>query len=697
VPPTPDAQRIDAVELVGPKALHAGDVKERLVSTPSSWLPAWVPLLGRVEWFDPSAWQADLRRITRYYEAHGFYQVRITEEGVTETKPGHVKLLVKLKEGDPARVASLQVVGLSGLPPELQAELGRKLPVQVGDIFLEDAWVRAKVELGAALREAGWAEAKVEGDALVDADAAKVDLSLTVTAGQRYRVGRLLAPTTTGAQVPSRLIRDVVSTEVKEGDWFSESALAQAQARVFQMGVFGAVRVTRGAPEPDTGTVPLVIDTREAPFHTLRAGFGLGGDLVHQDVHLTGEYVNRNLGLSRLVSPNALLDKLTLKVKLGWAFLPTVWDVALKNPDARNGPTGMLSAAYEVPRVFGLHTVSFQGGLDVSRALDAAFDYYGGELKLGFLWRPRVDLSVVPSLNFDAYFLNADIAVSATAPSAAIGCPRLPNACIVSYFETRVELDRRDDKLEPKQGFYAALAGQAGLASTTQLTPYLRLVPDARGYVSFGKNQRFTLAGKVRLGTLLAPGNQTPIVARFFSGGSDMRGFNQRRLSPMVAEPVLDAKGQPVIVTDGAGTPVAYQGQAVPIGGSGLLEASLELRWALTDDLVLAVFTDWGSVSWEPLGTVNPFDALYAAVGLGLRYRTVLGPIRADVAFRLPMVGNPQRLFASTGPTSGSAGALDLSVPSSWGCFVPFSGAAPKYSGSPEGLCAFHLSIGEAF
>jgi hypothetical protein len=58
---------------------------------------------------------------------------------------------------------------------------------------------------------------------------------------------------------------------VKQGAWYSETALLDAQSRVFKMGVFGAVKVNRGAPDRASLTVPVVVDVREAPIERITA------------------------------------------------------------------------------------------------------------------------------------------------------------------------------------------------------------------------------------------------------------------------------------------------------------------------------------------------------------------------------------------------------------------------------------------
>ncbi len=695
VAPAPDAPIVDALELQGTEQLPQKELKQKIVTSESSWWPSWVPFLGKAEPFDATAWQADLRRITRFYEAHGYYQARILEEQVTPTQAGHVKLLVRLREGQPARLTELQVTGLEELPSDQQEQALLGMPLTKGSIFLEDDWQKAKAQLLSHLRQLGYAEAVVAGQATVDADQASVSATLDAKPGKRFHFGQVLVATDPGAQVPPSLIVDQASSAVHKGAWFSESALSEAQSRVFQMGVFSAVKVNRAAPDTAAGVVPVVIAVKEAPFRSLRMGGGIQGDAIRQDVHLVVEHIHRNIGFARLFDKDARLDRLTLKAKGGVAFVPTILSVAARSPQAQWGPVGSALAEYELPRAFGRRDLSVQASATVSKALEAAYEYVGGEMKVGLLWRPRVDFSLVPSLNFDVYQLSSELTPgTASAPTAAIGCPTRPRLCLIAFADVVAEWDRRDNRLEPREGFYLALDVQVGVSQTLHVTPFARVQPEARGYFSFGENQRFTLAGKVKAGTLLARDNETPIIARFFSGGSGMRGFNIRRLSPMEATAVLDAQKQPIPSGD-----AFYLGQALPIGGSGLFETSVELRWNAAEVLSVAVFSDGGLVSWQPLFTRgSSFDAFTLAVGLGLRLHTPVGPVRIDVAYRLPGVGLPLSVQQPSTPVVGAQGPRDLYVPANGGCFfnAGYSGN-PQYAGSPENLCAWHLSIGEAF
>jgi translocation and assembly module TamA len=174
-------------------------------------------------------------------------------------------------------------------------------------------------------------------------------------------------------------------------------------------------------------------------------------------------------------------------------------------------------------------------------------------------------------------------------------------------------------------------------------------------------------------------------VARFYSGGGNsMRGFDSRRLSPMLLVPTTDSHG------GFAATPLGLErAETIPIGGNGLFESSVEGRYRITDSLGVAAFLDMGFVSPGPFDFGDPGFIprnTLMAVGIGARYLTPVGPIRVDVAHLLD-VGPPL-------PRIGPANLVPVARP---GCFGLFPSRNPNYAGSPEGQCTFHLSIGEAF
>jgi translocation and assembly module TamA len=157
-----------------------------------------------------------------------------------------------------------------------------------------------------------------------------------------------------------------------------------------------------------------------------------------------------------------------------------------------------------------------------------------------------------------------------------------------------------------------------------------------------------------------------------------MRGFNERRLSPLLLTqlPVTPGHPIPAVVT-------------LPVGGDGLVDGSFEVRYALTDNLVLATFLDYGQVSRGQLDA-DDFMHLLLAVGVGLRYRTPVGPIRVDFGRRLE-VGRPPPLL--TVDAAGNIITLPYQVNDS--CFG--LGGSGRVTVVTDSLCVLSVSIGEAF
>ena len=138
----------------------------------------------------PAAWQADLNRIPRYYQAQGYYQAQVVDDSVTRDGDG-VALKVKVQEGKPTRVKQLEIEGLDGVPPEFQPRLKRRLPLQVGDIVTEKGWEDLKSELKTRLRNLGYAEAEVEGEIVVETTDQTARVRVVCTTGPRYRFGSI--------------------------------------------------------------------------------------------------------------------------------------------------------------------------------------------------------------------------------------------------------------------------------------------------------------------------------------------------------------------------------------------------------------------------------------------------------------------------------------------------------------------------
>jgi len=128
-------------------------------------------------------------------------------------------------------------------------------------------------------------------------------------------------------------------------------------------------------------------------------------------------------------------------------------------------------------------------------------------------------------------------------------------------------------------------------------------------YVPLPANLDLALRGVLGLGRPMGKSSDLLPTERFYSGGANsMRGFSRRRLGP---------KNE---AND-------------PVGGEMKFEAGVELRSRLFWKLSGTLFTDVGQV-WAKYGEAK-FADIEVAVGPGIWFNTIVGPLRLDYAHRL--------------------------------------------------------------
>ncbi len=630
---TPDQPVVTAVELRGVRNVDRSELADKLATHPSScFISCDVARLDRDELAE------DRDRIAAFYRERGRYRTEVLEPRVTADGEGRVRVRFVVNEGPLARVTRLTTVGLEAAPEAARAM--RRPALKVGAAFTVEAYDAMRTQLLGALRSTGWALAVVTQHAHVLPGLEQVEVTYTVAPGPRLRFGPVEVAGT--VKVPSRKVVDQVTREVVPGALFDERALAHAQARVFNLGVFAGARVSTGLPELERGVVPVVVNVQEAPFQTLKAGPGIAFQSARWEAQALASWTNRNfLGDLR---------KLQVETRAGYAWIPTPVRAS------REGLVGAVTATMEQPGALG-RRVDLALRLGGERSIEQSYSYWAVRTRVGTPLQLATRWTFLPSYNLENYWLDAGYD-----PSNGLVPPQLQSCnvsriCLLSYLEQRIAWDGRDDPVAPRRGVVVGLTLQEGFRVGPYGYRYVRVSPEVSAYVPLG--WRTVLAGRVRVGGLVPLKESGPasIIALLTSGGSNsVRGYGNQRLSPM-----------------------AFQdGRWVPTGGNGLVEASIEVRRQLGVSLGGVVFVDVGNVS-EASGNSREWlraltlSALQPSAGLGLRYKTPFGPVRLDVGLRLPTDLGPHTSFSNRFP------------------------AVPGPSNHREPMLAFHLSLGEAY
>jgi outer membrane protein insertion porin family len=189
--------------------------------------------------------------------------------------------------------------------------------------------------------------------------------------------------------------------------------------------------------------------------------------------------------------------------------------------------------------------------------------------------------------------------------------------------------DRRDNKFDPTTGsltlgsFFVAFTALGG---NEQFVKFY--IEHARFYpIRRFRDTVVLVSGRLGLAAPFGGKDSLPISERFFGGGSrDLRGFGFEEAGPQTVVRKRDIDGN--IETDANGNPILVLS---PLGGNGYLVLQNELRFPIWGPLGGAVFSDTGNV-FARVRDMKPSN-LTETVGLGLRVKTPIGPVKFDYGF----------------------------------------------------------------
>jgi outer membrane protein insertion porin family len=169
--------------------------------------------------------------------------------------------------------------------------------------------------------------------------------------------------------------------------------------------------------------------------------------------------------------------------------------------------------------------------------------------------------------------------------------------------------DTRDNIFEPQKGIFSGVSLKFTAPIFFSESDFIKIIFFGNYYHALSK--RFVFAASFRGGLARGYRNTTdlPIVERFFLGGrTTVRGYEQDLLGP---------KGE-----DGN-----------PTGGNTFLMQNLELRASLGKGIGLVAFLDGGNV-WLETNDIDLMEWKFTP-GIGLRYKTPVGPLRLDYGYKL--------------------------------------------------------------
>jgi outer membrane protein insertion porin family/translocation and assembly module TamA len=589
--------------------------------------------------YDPSVLAKDLERIERRYRALGYYDAKVSAARVVNTSPDRVRVEIAVEPGAPVRIARIDVHGADELPADAASHLRAARLLRAGAPLNEGRLHQDARDMENGLADDGFAYAHVTESATVSVQQKSAVVTYTVKAGPRVRIGAIQIE---GLRAfDERIVRGKLLLD--PGARYSRRALELARRRLYELGVFSSVDVTPVLDNPTGDTVPIHVVVREGTTRAVHIGAAAEVDNVRGLTGVRFGWDNRNfLGGLR---------------KLSFDITPALTFYPLPSADTKTRvlPTLQSAIQFDQPGIFDARTTGFvRNELNAYPVIYA--DYQPGDNIVGF--RELKDMiGAERPFAGGALHARASYEFQARFPHMYLGeRPAGLDTILVFFPQIVLNLDLRDDPIDPRSGAYFELSAQAAGLLFGDATD-LRFRPEARFYAKLAS--KLTLGFRTTFGFLfprrcddsptrgcygdsltttstnpatdsaLVRDQQILLFRGFYSGGATSnRGYSLNEVGP---HGVLGFLAPSNINCTVPNPPTQCER---PLGGLTLWEASLELRVILSQIAGLVFFIDTSDLTREPAY----FRAAYPhlSTGTGFRLRTPVGAVRLDAGVRVP-------------------------------------------------------------
>ena len=637
--------------------------------------------------------KSDVATLEGLYRSNGFREVQIQTKVDDNYQGASNKLAVHIHidEGARTRVAEVQLIGNDKVKSSELPELS----TQKGQPYSEQDLASDRERVLGYYFDHGFPNASLEITTKPStAEANREDVTFAIQEGERFTVDQVMV-------AGREHTRDYVvqrELQVQPGDALSQQDLLNTQTRLYDLGIFSQVDTAVQNPEGTDPQKNVLVQVQEAKRYTFTYDVGLEFQ--------TGQPAGTTAPQGTTgVSPRVGFDVTRLNV------FGRNQTFTFQSHVGRLQQRGLISFA--VPKLFDsdkfklIYTVFYDNSLDVSTftsqrlegKIDLRQQFGSSGREPGTRPGPnsityRFDFRTVKASHFAEGFSPGEIALLSL--PARVGGPGF----------TFIH-DKRDNPLESTKGDYFTLDAFAASSffgsrsETPETTPptntslptnFGKALAEYSTYYAFGgkgkAGHQFVFARSTSIGLeqpfkgtrVLPPGScplnsadeptctdiaTIPLPEQFFAGGGNShRGFGLNQAGPRDPN------------------------SGFPVGGTAQFVNNLELRFPQTslpylgEGFGFAIFHDMGNVFTAPhdmlkglfrwhqastqsclsTGTTTSqdctafnntgYDYTSHAVGVGVRYKTPIGPLRFDFGYNL----NPTSYFqtvTSTDPNTG--------------------------------------------
>jgi outer membrane protein assembly complex protein YaeT len=636
------AQETDRVvrelSFVGNKAIPDLTLANAISTTNSSWFARAIPFrwfgLGEKRYFSEQEFRVDVLRLQAFYRIAGYPDVEV--DTTVRRTPLDVYITFRIREGEPIRLTSFQVMGLDSVPEWLRRLVVRDLPLEQGDVFNRFVMQVTEDSVIHRLRDRGYPEADVFREFASNRTSHTASLTLQVVPGRSARIG---AVTVTGThRVDSALVRHLLVA--RPGRRFSEGELVESQRTLYRSDLFryASVGIDSAVYKRGSGSVPLAVQVAESPPRRIRGGLGFAtSDCFRGSLGWT----SRNFfGGGNMLDLAGRVSKVGVGRPLDWGFENGICSALAEDSGSSSLNFG-VSAGIRRPgflspynsiavSLYDERRSEFKVYLRRETGVSFTFSREGArrQLPLSLAYTVSYGHTEATAANFCAFF-------NACTPDV-LGA--LQQNRVLATLTGTATRPRMNNPINPTRGSLASLqiTHSSKLIGSSKLQQFTRVIAEDAWYRGLARG--VVLSWRVRGGVIIAPrldlaaqsGTFIPPEHRFYAGGpNDVRGFERNELGPVVyvvPKTHVDNVGPDSISSDSV--------RVAATGGNTLGVANVELRFPspiFSSRVRLATFIDAGSV-WQRQAVSTPLF-LRVTPGIGIRVETPLGPARLDIGY----------------------------------------------------------------
>ena len=716
-----NAPEVRRLELRGVEAVSKQDLERSIATTASRCksilfqLFCWVsrsPTFWHREYLSREEFRRDALRVLVFYWKRGYREATL-DTAVTRLGDGRVQVTFAITEGPPTVIGSLRVEYDSTL---LDARRVRKLSIlRAGDPL--NLVVLDTMRLGFLLDlwDKGYADAQVDTVITVNAAERRAAVLLRLQSNWRTTVGQI---TVRGnVEVDARTVQNSIS--LHPGAVFRYRDLTESQRNLYESNLFRLAMLT--VPVRLDSIKDVNIELRETQMREARVAAGFNNvDFMQGDARFTHYNL---LGGARRFDLMASVGNLgATRLNGRGPFRHVASDPFFDDVKQFELPTWSASIDFKQPAWLRRPENALAFGVFAHRRSAPAVYIdrgYGAQTSVTRNLAPRASASGTYRFEItrveasDVYYcVNYGVCDAAT-----IGALRRNQ--MLSPLFLSASIDRSDRPFSPTKGYIARVDLDHASSLTASDYRYNRGFAEASVYTHFRYPSRDprsqVLAAHARLGLVRPLGtNVLHPRTRFYAGGSQsVRGYGPNELGPKILtispdslalRDTLPRPGLPCDTSTVEGTRscspnFAFQSKDFtvrPVGGTGLLEGSVEYRMPVGLRVEYAVFLDGAIVGGSAIGNLSDSLRLarYAMAltpGVGVRYRSPVGPIRIDIGYN-PKATENLPVLTSARDADGKQRLVALDEPRRF-----TSGGTSTGFWKIFNRLVLHLSIGQAY